>query len=46
MGLLHTGGHIEMRYHQVNNQGELMIGIYYSKPELLKNGKLRLHENR
>ena len=33
-----------MRYHQVNTNGELMTGICTSKPELLSNGKIRLHE--
>jgi hypothetical protein len=33
-----------MRYHQVNDKGELMTGICRSTPELLPNGKIRLHE--
>jgi len=44
IGLVDENGNIEMRYHQVNNQGELMTGICYSKPERLTNGKIRLHE--
>jgi len=44
IGLVDENGNIEMRYHQVNNQGELMTGICYSKPEQLANGKIRLHE--
>ena len=45
IGLVDKEGNIEMRYHQVNKKGELMTGICYSKPELLKDGKIRLHEN-
>lgn len=44
IGLVHYNGNIEMRYHQVNTKGELMTGICFSKPELLSNGKIRLHE--
>ncbi|CAH0161760.1 hypothetical protein SRABI27_00801 [Pedobacter sp. Bi27] len=44
IGLVDENSNIEMRYHQVNNQGELMTGICYSKPERLANGKIRLHE--
>ena len=44
IGLVDKDGKIEMRYHQVNKKGELMTGICFSSPEILKNGKLRLHE--
>ena len=44
IGLVDMNGTIEMNYHQVNLNGKLMTGICYSKPELLKNGKIRLHE--
>lgn len=37
-------GNIDMRYHQVNLAGELMTGVCTSVPELLPNGKIRLHE--
>ncbi len=45
IGLVDEDGNIEMRYHQVNNKNELMTGICKSKPEILKNGKIRLYEN-
>ena len=45
IGLVDENGCIEMRYHQINNKGELMTGVCYSKPELTKNGKIRLYEN-
>jgi hypothetical protein len=44
IGLVDENGWIEMRYHQVNTKGELMTGICNSKPELIENGKIRLHE--
>lgn len=44
IGLVDENGNIEMRYHQVNTKGELMTGICVSKPEILENGKIRLHE--
>ncbi len=37
-------GNIDMRYHQVNTNHELMTGVCKSKPEILNNGKIRLHE--
>lgn len=37
-------GNIDMRYHQINDKGEIMTGICHSKPEILPNGKIRLHE--
>ena len=45
IGLVDEEGHIDMRYHQVNNKGELMTGICRSSPEIMDNGKIRLHEN-
>lgn len=34
-----------MRYHQVNDRGELMTGTRRSIPELLPEGRIRLHES-
>jgi len=45
IGLVDNDGNIEMRYHQVNDKDELMTGICNSKPEIMKNGKIRLHES-
>ncbi len=45
IGLVDEQGNIELRYHQVNDKGELMTGICTSTPEKLANGKIRLHEN-
>ncbi len=44
IGLVDKAGNIEMRYHQVNTKGELMTGKCKSHPEILANGKIRLHE--
>lgn len=44
MGLVSDNGTITMRYHQVNENGELMAGFCTSVPEVLPNGKIRLHE--
>jgi hypothetical protein len=37
-------GHLEMRYSHVNTAGWLATGICASTPELLPDGRLRLHE--
>lgn len=44
IGLVDENGNIEMRYHQINSEGILMTGTCYSKPELLPDGKIKLHE--
>lgn len=44
IGLVDAAGNIDMRYHQINDAGELMTGICTSRPEIMENGKIRLHE--
>ncbi len=44
LGLVDKNGCIEMRYHQVNKNAQMMTGVCSSKPELQDNGKIRLHE--
>ncbi|MGY6562879.1 MAG: n-acetylglutamate synthase [Luteibaculaceae bacterium] len=44
IGLIDEFGNIDMRYHQINSNNELMTGICKSRPEVLPNGKIRLHE--
>ncbi len=34
-----------MRYHQVNDRSELMTGVCRAAPELLPDGRIRLHES-
>lgn len=45
IGLVDELGNIDMRYHQVNDKDEIMTGICKSKPEILADGKIRLHES-
>ena len=44
IGLVDEDGKIEMRYSQINENNEFMTGICISTPEILPNGKIRLHE--
>ncbi len=37
-------GNLDMRYQHINNNGEIMTGKCLSTPELLSDGRLRLHE--
>jgi hypothetical protein len=37
-------GELQMRYHHVNRSGDLMTGICHTVPEILPDGRLRLHE--
>lgn len=45
IGKVDEHGVIDMRYHQVNNKGEINTGVCTSTPEVLENGKIRLHES-
>lgn len=38
-------GSLNMRYHHVNRAGALMTGVCRSTPEVLPDGRLRLHED-
>lgn len=44
IALVAADGTLDMRYHQVNERGELMTGMCRSVPEVMANGKIRLHE--
>jgi hypothetical protein len=37
-------GELDMRYQHVNASGELMTGVCRSRPEVLQDGRIRLHE--
>lgn len=37
-------GQLDMRYHHVNSSGEIMTGTCQSTPEILPDGRIRLHE--
>lgn len=41
---VNEGGVLNMRYHHVNTNGELMTGTCISTPEILPSGKVCLHE--
>ncbi|MEL7193943.1 MAG: n-acetylglutamate synthase [Bacteroidota bacterium] len=45
IGLVDDWGNIDMRYQQINSVGEIMTGTCQSKPEIMENGKIRLHES-
>lgn len=44
IGLVSSDGSIDMRYHQINQSDEIMTGKCISVPEILPDGKIRLHE--
>jgi hypothetical protein len=44
IALVSDNGELDMRYQQVNTKGELMTGICHSIPEILPEGRIRLHE--
>lgn len=44
IGLVDGDGVIEMRYHHANTSLELQTGVCRSTPEVLPDGRLRLHE--
>lgn len=45
IGLVAESGKIDMRYQHINDKNEIMTGTCFSTPEVLPNGKIRLHEN-
>jgi len=45
IGIVADDGSIDMRYHQINKRGQLMTGLCLSTPEILADGKIRLHES-
>ena len=45
IALVDENGCLDMRYHHLNAANEFKTGICKSRPEILPNGKVRLHEN-
>ncbi|WP_298555810.1 n-acetylglutamate synthase [uncultured Algibacter sp.] len=45
IGLVDEDGTINMSYHQINTNGELMTGTCISKPKIDSDGKITLYEN-
>lgn len=44
LGIVDDYGNIDMRYHHINTDGEIMTGICQSTPEILEDARIRLHE--
>ena len=44
IGKVDEAGNIDIRYHQINTEGRIKTGQCFSKPVLLDNGKIQLHE--
>ena len=44
IGRVDDAGILDMRYHHMDRQGQLMTGVCTSTPEVLPSGRLRLHE--
>ena len=44
IGLVNTDGVMEISYHHINDDGDIRTGVCLSTPEILPNGKIRLHE--
>ena len=44
IAVVNTDGSLDMRYHQLNRHGQIMTGTCASTPELLPDGRIRLHE--
>ena len=45
IGLVDERGNINMRYHQLTENGNLQTGVCKSRAEIDSNGKIILHEN-
>ncbi len=45
IGIVDEEGNIDMRYHHVDVLGHLKTGICRSCPEILDDGRIRLHES-
>jgi len=39
-----SSGQLDMRYHHINLQGQIMIGKCLSTPEIISNGKIKFKE--
>lgn len=44
IAMVDDDGCLDMRYHLVNDRGELMTGVCRSTPEVLSDGCIRLYE--
>lgn len=44
IAIMDTLGNLEMRYHHINKENQIMTGKCNSKPEVLNDGRIRFHE--
>ncbi len=44
LGIVDDFGNIDMRYHQINQEGQIITGICKSTPKISESGKIRLYE--
>ncbi len=44
IAIVDVEGNLDMRYHHLNSSGEIMTGICRSRPEVLDDGRLIMHE--
>lgn len=44
IAIVDEDGSLDMRYQHINSDGELMTGICTSTPEIMSDGRIRLHE--
>ena len=45
LGMVKENGELFFKYHQINKNYEILIGECKSIPEIMENGKIRLHES-
>lgn len=45
IGTVDESGRIDMSYHQINIEGQIMTGLCKSTPEILHDGRIRLYED-
>lgn len=44
VGIMDKNGELDMRYHHINSNNELMTGVCKSIPEILEDGRIRFYE--
>ena len=44
MGVVDESGKVDMRYHQILDDGSIQTGVCFTTPEILDDGRIRLHE--
>jgi hypothetical protein len=44
VAVIDEDGNLNMRYQHVNTEGVFLTGVCFATPEIMPNGKLRLHE--